>query len=102
MKILVTGSEGSLAQIVIPYLQKDGHEIIGVDNFARYGHIERERNYEFITGDLGDTAVVKSIFAGHTFDAVFHFAALIFENSQINNFFGKISGIFDIVFFCHP
>ena len=78
MKILVTGSEGSLAQIFIPYLQKDGHEIIGVDNFARYGHIERERNYEFMTGDLGDTAVVKSIFEKHTFDAVFHFAALIF------------------------
>jgi len=34
MKLLITGSEGSLAQIVIPYLLKDGHEIIGVDNFA--------------------------------------------------------------------
>lgn len=78
MKILITGSEGSLAQIVIPYLQKDGHEIVGVDNFARYGHIERDRNYEFITGDLGDTTVVKSIFSKYTFDAVFHFAALIY------------------------
>ncbi|MEN8264826.1 MAG: NAD-dependent epimerase/dehydratase family protein [Nitrospirota bacterium] len=78
MKVLITGSEGSLAQIVIPYLLKDGHEIVGVDNFARYGHIERERNYEFITGDLGDTTVVKSIFEKSEFDAVFHFAALIF------------------------
>ncbi len=78
MKILITGSEGSLAQIVIPTLIKKGHEIIGVDNFARYGHIERERNYELITGDLGDTAVVKSIFSKYEFDAVFHFAALIY------------------------
>jgi len=78
MKILITGSEGSLAQMVIPYLQKEGHEIVGIDNFARYGHIERERNYDFMTGDLGDTAVVKSIFAKYAFDAVFHFAALIY------------------------
>jgi nucleoside-diphosphate-sugar epimerase len=78
MKILITGSEGSLAQMVIPYLLKDDHDIVGVDNFARYGLIERERNYEFMTGDLGDTAVVKSIFSQHKFDAVFHFAALIY------------------------
>ena len=78
MKILITGSEGSLAQMVIPYLLKEGHEIVGVDNFARYGHIERERNYEFMTGDLGDTAVVKSIFTKYSFDSVFHFAALIY------------------------
>lgn len=78
MKILITGSEGSLAQIVMPYLLRDGHEIIGVDNFARYGLIERERKYEFITGDLGDTSVVKSIFSKHKFDVVFHFAALIY------------------------
>ncbi len=78
MKLLITGSEGSLAQIVIPCLQKEGHEIVGVDNFSRYGSIERERNYEFMTGDLGDTAVVKSIFSKHKFDTVFHFAALIY------------------------
>jgi UDP-glucose 4-epimerase len=78
MKILITGSEGSLAQIVIPYLLKSGHKIVGVDNFARYGLIERKREYEFITGDLGDTAVVKSIFAKYKFDVVIHFAALIY------------------------
>ena len=49
MKVLVTGSEGSLAQIVIPYLLKDGCEVIGVDNFQRYGVIKRERKYQFMT-----------------------------------------------------
>ncbi len=78
MKILVTGSEGSLAQIVIPYLLKAGHEIVGADNFSRYGAIERERNYEFIKGDFGDTSFVKSIFSEHRFGAVFHFAALVY------------------------
>ncbi len=64
MKILITGSEGSLAQIVIPYLLKEAHEIVGVDNFARYGVIDRARNYEFMTGDLGDTTVVKDLYNG--------------------------------------
>jgi len=78
MKILISGSEGSLAQMVIPHLLKEGHEIIGVDNFARYGTIERRRDYEFFEGDLGDTSFVKSIFSRYKFDALFHFAALVY------------------------
>ena len=78
MKLLITGSEGSLAQIVIPSLLKDGHEIIGIDNFTRYGSIERERGYEFVKDDLSDTSVVKHIFKKHKFDVVFHFAALVY------------------------
>ncbi len=78
MKIFVTGSEGSLAQMVIPHLLKEGHEIIGSDNFARYGTIERKRNYGFVKGDLGDTSFVKSIFTKYKFDVVFHFAALVY------------------------
>jgi nucleoside-diphosphate-sugar epimerase len=78
MKLLITGSEGSLAQIVIPYLMEAGHELVGVDNFSRYGLIERERNYEFIKVDLCESADVRKIFADHKFDAVLHFAALIY------------------------
>ena len=61
MRILVTGSEGSLMQFVIPHLLKNGHEVVGVDNFARYGEIERERNYEFVRGDLTDPSFVDEI-----------------------------------------
>ncbi|MCX8090182.1 MAG: NAD(P)-dependent oxidoreductase [Verrucomicrobiae bacterium] len=78
MKILVTGSEGSLAQMVIPHLLAAGHTIVGVDNFARYGHIQRQRPYEFHTGDLCDTAVVRDLYARHNFDVVYHFAALVY------------------------
>jgi UDP-glucose 4-epimerase len=78
MKILVTGSEGSLAQMVIPRLLAEGHSIVGVDNFARYGHIKRDRPYEFHTGDLCDTATVKQLYAEHHFDCVYHFAALVY------------------------
>ena len=60
-RILVTGSEGSLMQYVIPVLQEEGYHVIGVDNFARYGEIKRERNYDFIRGDLTDKNFVDEI-----------------------------------------
>ncbi len=76
MKILVTGSEGSLMQYVIPLLLKQGYEVVGVDNFARYGEIERERAYEFVRGDLTDPSFVDSIMSG--IDGVVQAAALIY------------------------
>ena len=76
MKILVTGSEGSLMQFVIPVLIKNGHEVVGVDNFARYGVIERNREYEFVRGDLTDKDFVDRIMQG--VDGVIQAAALIY------------------------
>ena len=76
MRILVTGSEGSLMQFVIPYLLKNGHEVVGVDNFARYGVIERERKYDFIQGDLTVKDFVDRIMQG--VDGVIQAAALIY------------------------
>ncbi len=78
MKILITGSEGSLAQMVIPEFQKAGHEIVGADNFARYGDTTRERNYEFMRTDLTDTQSVKDLAQKYNFDAIFHAAALVY------------------------
>ena len=78
MKILITGSEGSLAQMVIPRLLDEGHKLVGVDNFVRYGRVRRKRKYEFHTGDLCDTATVKKLYAAHRFDCVCHFAALVY------------------------
>lgn len=76
MRILVTGSEGSLMQFVIPHLLRCGHEVVGVDNFARYGVIERERNYKFIQGDLTDMGFVDEIMEG--IEGVIQAAALIY------------------------
>lgn len=78
MKILVTGSEGSLAQIVIPHLLKEGHDIYGYDNCSRHGHVDRRRDYEFKREDMSDTASVRTIFSKQRFDVVFHLAALVY------------------------
>ncbi len=64
--------------MVIPEFQKLGHQIIGVDNFARYGKIERKRNYKLICADLTNSASVNDIFADNSVDVVLHAAALVY------------------------
>lgn len=76
MRVLVAGSEGSLAQAVIPLLLAKGLEVVGVDNFSRYGRLERPRPYEFVEGDLCDRDLVRRLMTGA--DAVFQSAATIY------------------------
>ena len=76
MKLLVTGSEGSLMQAVIPLLLKQGHTVRGADNFARYGELQRTRDYEFLRGDLTDPAFADKAVSG--MDGVIQAAALIY------------------------
>lgn len=76
MKILVTGSEGSLMQSVIPKLLSQGHEVIGIDSFKRYGVIDRDREYQFVQGDLCDFSFTKYHLKG--VEAVFQAAATIY------------------------
>ena len=83
-RILVTGSEGSLMQYVIPVLQEEGYHVIGVDNFARYGEIKRKRNYDFIRGDLTDKNFVDEIM--QNIDGVVQAAALIYGVGGFNKY----------------
>ena len=63
-------------QAVIPLLLEKGHYVKGVDNFARYGEIERERDYEFVRGDLTDVDFVQD--AVKDVNGVIQAAALIY------------------------
>lgn len=78
MNILVTGSEGSLAQMLIPHLLKGNHTVIGVDNFYRRGKIERKRDYIFENADLTNSSAVENVFNKYKIDVVFHTAALVY------------------------
>ena len=75
MKLLVTGSEGSLMRHTIPLLARE-HDIVGVDNMARHGHVERERGYEFVCGDLADAGFCDDVVRG--VDGVVQAAAQIY------------------------
>jgi len=71
-------------QEVIPLLMEKGHTVIGIDNFARYGEIERERKYEFIRGDLTDPEFVDKVV--RDVDAVMQAAALIYGVGGFNKY----------------
>lgn len=71
-------------QEVIPLLMGHGHTIIGVDNFARYGEIERDRPYEFIRGDLTDPDFVDKVV--RDVDSVIQAAALIYGVGGFNKY----------------
>lgn len=75
MKLLVTGSEGSLMQSTIPYLLRQ-HEVRGVDNLARHGPVARPRSYEFLHGDLTDAGFCDEVVDG--VDGVVQAAAQIY------------------------
>lgn len=64
MRILVTGSEGSLMQAVIPRLVAQGHEVYGVDNLVRYGERlgHAKVDYKFYYGDLCNNEFVERLF----------------------------------------
>lgn len=78
MKAVITGSEGSLAQLVIPQLLEKGFEIIGIDNLSRYGRRPSQYEYTFHDLDLAQTIPEAISHVLHESDYVFHFAALIY------------------------
>lgn len=81
MRVLVTGSEGSLMQWTIKHLLEAGHDVLGVDNHARYEDYDLTRvvdpdAYEFRKADLTDYDRVMDLTAD--VDAIINAAALIY------------------------
>lgn len=62
MKVLVAGSEGLLMQATISNLLEAGHSVRGVDNNSRHGLVKREREYEFLEGNLCYYDFVNTLF----------------------------------------
>lgn len=83
-KILVTGSEGSLMQQVIPRLIMDGYEVIGVDNLYRHGTRERNDSYTFIQGDLTNEEFVHEVVRQNSPRFIIQAAAKIFGIGGFN------------------
>ncbi|PGF17165.1 hypothetical protein CP556_14270 [Natrinema sp. CBA1119] len=81
MRVLVTGSEGSLMQWTTKHLLENGHEVVGVDNHARYDDYKHTRvvdpkKYEFHKADLTEYDRVMDLVAD--IDAIINAAALIY------------------------
>jgi UDP-glucose 4-epimerase len=92
MRILITGSEGSLMQALIPKLLQEGHTIIGIDNLYRYGVRSPSAgiNYEFYEQDLlSADKVIKII---KDVDVVIHAAAKLYGVLGLLNYRADILG----------
>lgn len=77
MRFLITGGAGYIGSFMTKRLLDDGHEVVVLDSLERGTKDALDQRASFIEGNLLDNAFVRSIFASHTFDGVFHFAAYI-------------------------
>lgn len=92
MRIVVTGSEGSLMQAIIPRLLAQGHQVVGIDNLYRYGVKSSFAGtaYEFHQQDLIDRERVVEI--SQCADAIIHGAAKLYGVLGLLNYRADILG----------
>jgi UDP-glucose 4-epimerase len=68
MKVLVTGSAGFIGGYLVEELLGRGHEVVGLDNFSKYGPVSHSYddhpNYRFTEGDARDTELVTRLLEG--------------------------------------
>ena len=88
MKVLVTGAAGFINGYLIPDLLAAGHEVVGVDNFSKYGPLTRsfdgDPRYRFVEGDAKDVDLLSELAAGC--DQVVAAAAMIGGISYFHEF----------------
>src|SRR5215831_11218306 len=67
MKLLVTGAAGFIAGYLISELLEAGHEVVGLDNFSKYGRLRKSYDdhgrYTFVEGDAKDTVLMRELAA---------------------------------------
>jgi nucleoside-diphosphate-sugar epimerase len=65
VKIFVTGSAGFICGYLVEALLASGYSVIGLDNFSKYGRIEKSYsnhpNFRFVEGDAKNIALLKEL-----------------------------------------
>src|SRR6478672_3857885 len=88
MKILVTGAAGFINGYLVPELLEAGHEVVGLDNFSKYGRLTKSYDdhpcYRLVEGDAKDVGLMRELAAD--VDQVVASAAMIGGISYFHEF----------------
>ncbi len=88
MKVLVTGAAGFIAGYLVSELLDAGHEVVGLDDFSKYGPVARSYDghpgYTFREGDAKDEGLLDELMVGC--DQVVAAAAMIGGISYFHEF----------------
>lgn len=65
MKVLVTGAAGFICGYLVQELLDAGHDVVGLDNFSKYGRVVKSYDdhprYTFVEGDAKDVALLREL-----------------------------------------
>jgi len=88
VRILVTGAAGFICGYLVDELLTHGHEVVGIDNFSKYGRVAKSYDdhpaYRFVEGDVKDVALLTELAAD--VDQVVAAAAMIGGISYFHEF----------------
>lgn len=70
MKILVTGSEGNIGKVLVPYLESQGHTVFGIDIVQKV-----DEHYQVV--DINSPLDMLTIFRQFKPEVVYHMAAMV-------------------------
>jgi UDP-glucose 4-epimerase len=88
VKVLVTGAAGFICGYLVPELLEAGHEVVGLDNYSKYGPTRKSYDdhprYRLVEGDAKDLPLLRELIAGC--DQVVAAAAMIGGISYFHEF----------------
>lgn len=65
MKVLVTGAGGFICGYLVQELLQDGYDVVGLDNFSKYGRLAKSYDghprYRLVEGDAKDVRLVTEL-----------------------------------------
>jgi len=84
MAVLVTGGAGYIGSHCVRQLERDGQEVIVVDNLSK-GHKDAVKKSKLYIGDIRDQDFIDNVFKSESIDSVIHFAAdsLVGESMKV-------------------